>query len=128
MAIKAGTSSGTDLLGLVALGSLIGNVVQLDRNLKVKSPNQKLRAALGELQSQYRKVQSSFAQLVQRYTLLKGANQQLTEELGCLREQFDQMAQERAELMRQLAEYRTKPAKRLAVGAKERPRATGKDA
>ncbi len=125
MAAKAATGAGTDLLGLAALGSLIGNVVQLDRNLKVTSANQRLRAALDELQGQYRKVQSSFAQLVQRYTLLKNANQQLGEELACLREQFDLMARERADLMLQLAEHKTRAVSAPGAGTKARRRAAG---
>jgi hypothetical protein len=101
MAGKRGSDKGGDLLGLLAFGSLLGNVA-----LGVQSSNlaeertwwanqaNLLKQAYGGLMVQYRN-------LVQRYEQVKRLNEQLFGEVTCLREQCDGLAKERSSLLQE---------------------------
>jgi chromosome segregation ATPase len=90
-------------LGLVAFGSLIGNLAQHSKNQSLERARQWWADHATALQRAYDGLMAQYANLERRYEQVKRLNEQLFGEVTCLRDQCDGLARERSALLKECA-------------------------
>ncbi|HKD99921.1 MAG TPA: hypothetical protein VKE69_02830 [Planctomycetota bacterium] len=106
MARRASTTADADFLGLVALGSLVGNLSQAFERGRLEDDRRRLHAYIRELRNAYAHLEQRHRVAAEQFGILRRTNEELWSKMRELERVADELRRQNAEIERECVDAR----------------------